>query len=447
MVGGESDQLDAGWRDGPTGAPYFLSALRRQFFVLVSVPILAGFLALAYAVTVEPLYTAASQIRVKVNPEEVSAEISPLSTHVALIQSNSVTAAVIKSVGLEAFQEASPGRLRRTVSMIRSWLDLSPVDGVADFSPESALISSVAWGVDVERVGDASLITVNYTSASPAKSAVMANAYAKTYVDQNSAQVDQSIQRRRRLLEQRAEEARQLASEASRTAEDILARNSFILINSADLGRRIADFRESLSAASAEAAAIDARLERIPLIEADGDFEGVAMISAETSELYTELKAASDLLDRLKAQAVVSVGTTRQIEENVANLRSRLAQAVSLYRENLKAEQAVVMARRASILEEREQVMAFSQSSTWAELVNAERDAATYESIHQSYLQDLENLFRQGRNVPVSFVSQARPPTAPSFPNYNVVLAFGITIGIVLGGALALLREWRRRPL
>ena len=444
--GGKADQLDVGWREGQTGTSYFLTALRRQILILILIPILAGGLALAYAVTIEPLYTASAEIGVRVNSEEISAETSLLSTHIELIQSDSMTSAVIERIGLEPADEARPGALRQKISTIRSWLNLSPVDGVADFNPASALIRSVVSGIDVQRVGDASLIMINYTSSSPNLSAEVANTYATIYVDQRSLQVDQSNQNRRILLEQRAEEAKQKALNAKQDSEDILERNDFVLVNSSDLGRRIADFRERLSAVSAEAAAIDARLERIPSMDADGAFEDAAVLTNETAQLYADLKAALNLRERLNAQLGVPENNYYQLEESVTNLRSRLVQAVSRYREDLRAEQAVVAARRADILAERERVTAFGQSEAWTELVNAERDASIYDAIYQSYLQDLENLYRQPRNAPVYSVSNALEPMTPSFPDYKVILAFGVTIGVVLAGGIALLREWQRRP-
>ncbi|PZX09972.1 uncharacterized protein involved in exopolysaccharide biosynthesis [Palleronia aestuarii] len=438
-----AEQLDVGWREGTTGAQYFLSASKRQAHVVIFSVIIVGCLALVYAITVDPIYTATSEIRVRIDPEDVTLQASQISTHVELLRSDRVTAEVIRRVDLAPVSETPPGRLRGTITDIRNWLELDMGEGPAAFDAETALIRQVMSGLIVERIGDTSIIAVEYSSTSSELSAEIADAYAESYVDQRAEQSDQSLGERRDRLQQRADEVRQLALDANRRAQSLLAENGFAVVSTDELGRRMADFRERLSSINSEATTLTTRLSRIPSAEDEGSSE-VAFVTDEAARIYANLQDASSILDRLRAQEGASPSTISQIEENIANYRTDLDRELNRYREELRAELAVIIARRQNVLDERDQVIAYEQSDAWSELVSTERQAAMYEAIYQSYVQDLEDLNRRDRNIPVSFISRARPPSAPSFPDYKIILAFGITIGIVLGGALGLLREWRR---
>lgn len=445
MHDGSQDQLDVGWASNTTSSKFFLSALRRQILVLAITPTLAGILGLLFVATIDPLYSSTAEIQVSFDPEEISPETSFIETHVAMITSEDVTADVIERVGLSGAEQPTPGMLRRWVSGVRGMMDLSAVDGSAEFDAETALLRAVAAGVTVVRNGETPILGIRYTSPSSEFSAQIANAYAEAYAAHLQVDAKNQFARNEQLLMERAANAKQLADLANNTARGLLAENGAVLVGTSDLNERVADFREQLSAINTEKAVIEARLERIPQVVEGETIDQLVLLSDDTARLSAELLETTEILLRLEGQSGLSQSTRTRLEETIESLHSQLVQAISLVREDLESEQNSLAARRAGILAERENVMAYALSDAWTELVRAEQTTQTYEQIHRSYVLELEDLVAQGQVEPVRIISNARPAFSPSFPNYRVFIVFIITFGIALGIAIALLREWLRK--
>ena len=438
------DLLDTGWQDGPTGFSYLLGAFRRNFAILILAPLLmigAGF---AYLITAQHLYTATAYVQVQLDDAVLTDNYSPLETHAELIQSNRIVSLVIEKEGLAQTLTPNPGRLRKIIGDARARLHLDTDDASAS-NDESLLVGMVQAGLTVERIGRTAMIAISYTSPLRSRSVNVANAFATIYIDDVSGASDRAMQRRKSILEGRADAVRDLAWMEHDTARKLMFRNNYIVTGINDLEDRIAEFHQQLSAVSANEAEIRARLE---MISQGDDMEAVqasALQTDATLEIYSDLISATRKLEQLSNQPGVSQDTLNRLEESVTGMRASLERAVRRIRDDLDLQLAVITARKATILEELGRIQDYGRSPEWAQLREAQRNAEVYERIHQEHLNELENLNRDDASSDVRLISPARLPANPSYPKYRVMLVLAGIFGLLVGLAIAMKREWSFR--
>lgn len=438
------DLLDVGWKDEPVGITYLLGAMRRQFLVMLVVPLVCLVLGLAYVILAEPLYTATASIRVQVDDPAPTGTTSPLDTHVELIRSNWITSSVIEELRLHEVLDATPGRLTRVIAQAREWLDLEVGEAWSDVDEQSLMIGQVQAGLTVRRIGDTSIIAVQFTSPRRSRSVEVANAFATTYVRDVSDAATRSIERRTDLLQGRADEVRGLASSADEAARRLLSQNDFMIASAEDLEDRIAELRQQLSTINADEAELRVRQSLNSQAGNVDALEAVALQTSETLAIYTDMMAASSTLAELQRQPGVSEDTIAPLEESIAGMRASLELAARRIHSELQLELELIAARRSSILTELNETLDYGRSTEWSDLLEAQRKAEVYEGIYQAYLNDLEALNSAGTDADIELVSEARPPVDPSFPDPKVLLALAGTIGIVVGVGFATHREWAR---
>lgn len=440
----ERNLLDAGWQDEPVGLSYLFVVIRRQFLVLLVAPLFFLVLGLALLILAEPYYTATASVYVQVDDPTQAANLSPLDTHVELIQSNRITSLVIEELHLDEVLETTPGRLSRAVVNARKWLNLEAGDSWSVSDDQSFMFRLVRSGLTVEQVGYTSIIAVRYTSPLRSRSVEIADAFAATYVKEVSDAASKSIERRTDLLQKRAEEMRRLASSADEVAQRLLSQNNFAVTDAEDLKGRITEFRQQLSTVNASEAEARARLSLISQEEDADVLEAAALQTTETLEIYNDMTNSTSKLAELQQKPGVSGDTIARLEESIAEMRTSLRQVARRLRNELELELAVIAARRSSILSEMNDILDYGRSTAWSNLLEAQRKSEVYEGIYQVYLNELESVNRRGADVNVRLVSEARPTVYPSFPNYKVLLVLAVTIGIVVGAGLAMYREWAR---
>jgi succinoglycan biosynthesis transport protein ExoP len=444
MKDARRDLLDIGWDGEPVGLAYLFGVLRRQLLVLILAPLVFLVLGLAYLILAEPIYSATASIRVQVDDPAATLIVSPLDTHVELIQSDRITSSVIEELRLGEVLETTPGRLRQMIADARDWLDLDADDSWSNVDEQSFLIRQVQAGLSVQQVGNTSIITVSYTSPQRSLSVEVANAFAATYVNDVSEAASGSVERRTDLLRRRADEVRQLASSADEVGHRLLSQGDIMVASAEDLEARVAELRQQLTMVNASEAEVRARLS-LSLQAEDADaLEAAALQTDETTQMYNDMMSASSALAQLEQQSGVSGDTIARLEESIAGMRASLDRVVRRNRQELELELAVITARRSSLLNELNEMLDYSRSTAWSNLIETQRRAELYEGMYQEYLSELESVSRGDVDSDVRLVSEARPPVDPSFPKYKVHLVLAVTIGFAVGGGIAAYREWGR---
>ena len=443
-----ADLLDTGWHDQPLGAARLFAIARRQTWLMLLVMLLAALAGVAYMVLAEPLYTASSTIYAELDSAD-GAPADPLvqlDTHVEMIRSDRTTEAVIDDLGLEGLFTSAPSRLRRAVTEARAWLDLDPSDAPPETAdPLTEAIRGVESGLYVERVGNTAIIGISYTSTSKPLAVDIADAYAAAYIAAVADRAAQSAKRRLRQLQERADAIGKQASAAEAAVQQLRFQSKVVVADAADLQRRTAELTDSLSAAGAEAAAIGAKL---ALTAAPADLRDLPTAALQTdaaAALYRSFVDASARLDQLRAQPAAAAPGTAQLEASLAEMRAALMDELRRASDALELSLAETSGRQSSLQREIDTLAAYGRSPEWSALLDAERKAAIYRDMYNNTLNDLENSTGQvPRRSDVRLISEALPPLGPSSPRLKVVLALAITVGAILGSALAVYREWNR---
>ena len=437
-------RLEAGWSDAP-GPGYYRGAIGRQILVLIFVPLTVIAIAFGFIITAQPLYTARAELRVDTGEEILSEIVSPFSTHIELIRSDRLTRTVIDELDLAEDFAGVPSRLRQAVSDIRRELGLEQENG-EEVDTSSLTVRNVQGGLSVDRLSNTSLIEIAYTSASRTQSAAIANAYARAYLDYTNGRGSRRLEAQLERLEERAADVEARAVEAFRQAQEIIAQNGFAVTSVGDLRDRIADQRRTLSEIASEEAVAEERLDALAELEGDEKLLWASFLSEGNTETYFQLQQNEVRLAELEDRPAVPRETLTQLRDAIAARRDVLNQAFDRAWRELEAERSGLRARRNSIEAVIEELQGYGQSPEWSELLMTEREAATYEDLYQSYLTRIEDLYRQGAGSPIQLMSEAVISAAPSFPNYKVVFAISVALGLAAGICVALLREWRHRP-
>lgn len=424
---------------------YLLAAIRRQFFVLLLIPLLIVGLGIAYLVSADPQYTATASIGVRLDDAASIESSQVLDTHAELIQSNRITAKVIEDLSLDEVLKPSPGRLREAIARARQRLGLETQTAWSEADTQSFLIRQVQGGLDVERIGNTSMIAVRYTTPQRGLSVDVATAFAATYVAEVSTSTDNAMIRRTAHLEQRADEVKNMMLATEDTVRRLLSENNYVATSAADLSDRVSELRQQLSDISASEAETRARL---ALLTESGGFDvqqATALQSEGMLEIYSDMLSASQKLALLAEQPGVSRDTLTRLEDSIDRMRTSLERGTQRIRNELELDLAIIAARSATIQRELKVLQDFSRSAAWANLLEAQREAEVYDRIYQANMNNLENIQRNDVGADVRLVSEARPPINPSFPNYRTLLVLFLTMGIVLAVGIAMYREWMRR--
>ena len=443
MDDGRSDLLEAGWREQPVGIAQLTGIVRRQFGLVLLAFVVSVAGGAAYIVLSDPLYTASASIYAETQAAQTDATTQmELDTHVELIRSDTMTSAVIDELSLDEIFDTEPGVLQRTVSNIRRWLALEILDAPNDLDQRSEMIRRVKSGLGVERVGNTAIIDISYVSGSKALSVAVADAFATIYVTEATARTERSFAQRVHRLQNRAEEVQRRVVLCRRLHKA----NAFPEQLCSDRRRR-----PEAAAHRAEAAAVGS--ERRGSGAEDAACAHLGCRGREDAPhrgppdpgWCGDLQRPRDRVEQARTDAAAEGrigGDDWAARTHRRRNAGSSAAGVPAGTRWARARAGDRCPRRSSAQSELKAIEDYAGSTAWSDLLQAERESHIYEEIDRGYLSDLENAYRQRPSSDVRLISNALSPLNPSSPNYKVVLTLAGMIGLVIGGGIALYREW-----
>lgn len=211
-----------------------LRFLRAAAPMIIVGAVLTGALALAYAATTTPTYTAWAKVLIDpgagdtlIVEEGTSGntgfEIARVDSEAELIKSERISLAVIEKLKLledSEFQPEGAGLIGRIIDLIQAPIASSPVDEPSRRNAALQYASAVFDSrLNVRRIGQSFVLEINYRSSDPEKSALIANAVTEAYLDQDIQAKRDQARRGGEWLEQRLAELRTQAFDAMGAVE------------------------------------------------------------------------------------------------------------------------------------------------------------------------------------------------------------------------------------
>lgn len=319
-----------------------------------------------------------------------------------------------------------------------------PLDTGED--PVGELVDRFLERLVVAREGKTYVIAIGFRSAEPDKAARIANAVAEHYLLAQLASKVDSAQRSADWLAER------LAAAKAQHEADLAALNAFrergLAAGGGRDGERLVQLERELVAATLERTAKEARIAR--LREAIRRGEPVAPgEDLGSSTLLQNLSALKAQSLRREAELKAEYGDRHpriiDARREVAELEARIeTEQAALLREQEGLVQ-VARAREQALQRELDRVKARSAEVDRAdqELKALEQRAEISRRLYESYLGQVERSAQgeAGQRPDARVISEAVPPTSPSFPRPRLVLSVALTVSLLVALLAAYLAE------
>jgi succinoglycan biosynthesis transport protein ExoP len=446
----------------------YLAAARRQLSVLIICSILGLMLGVAYLATAVPQYTASTTLlldnkRLR-GVEDAYDTLGPaldagasfVESQVEVLKSDKVALYVVDKLQLTRKTDSEPplqpSVLKRILNDIKARVWPEPkrapvVDNEATRRIQAA--DAVRGGMEAYRVPRTLLIQLFYTSPSPDKAAIVANAFADAYlVDQLDAKFD-AAKRASAWLEDRMAELKQQVLTTDLAVQRFKASNNLIssggkLVNEQQLG----EVNTQLVTARAETARAEARYDRIKTI-LDGHMTDAVVTEAIGNSVIEQLRTKyvnaaqrqADLLQKLGPDHDAVVNLRSEMREYERLMFDELGRIAEVYRSELD-----IAKRREEALKENFASLVGANASSNETLValrELERESESYRTLYQSFLQRYQQVV-QNQSFPITdarVIRSAQPPFGASKPQKMKVMALSLLFGIGLGVCFGVLRE------
>ena len=429
-----------------------IDTLRRQARLIgLTIAAVLG-LAVIYLLAVTPTYTAAALVEVDPAPrglldQDGNTPLNPsfanarVESEVELLRSDAVALRVIRDRNL--VQDPEFGVNLGLIGKLKSALGLEAGQSKTPQQQLRDLIERFRKATTIRRKGQTFLISVAVTSRDPAHAAELANALSNAYIaHQVEAKIESSLAARDTLKRQ-AEALRQELVKAEQALDDFIARNLARIQQ--ETGRtdiaRIETLLEQIR---------ESRLQNEMRINAAQDNLAARNWSALAQTLEDDVLRE---LARQQESIRARLGTLDEnapersdLQQQIAALDARLEQQSRQTIEQLRGGLGDLSRQEQEARQQLRDTLLSGQlpPDLLTRLFEIQQDAANARSQYQTLLGRLRDIETQaGLQIAHSrLVSEALPPTKPSFPRKGLILALAALLGLALGIFFAVLREF-----
>jgi polysaccharide biosynthesis transport protein len=357
---------------------------------------------------------------------------SHIATQIDIIKSERVARKVISSL-----------RLRESSQLREQWI--SATNSVGDF--DSWLSKLLTQELIVQPSRESAVIEIIYTGSDPSFAAVVANAYAQSYVDTTLELRVEPAKRYAKLFDAQVQEAKKRLEDAQSRLSDlqksagITATDERLDVETArlnELNTQYTILQAQLAESISRKAAAGPNLSEVL---------NNPLISSMKSELARQEARMKEIASRfgvahpqyLETQASVNELHTR-IDQETNRVTSSLGLNTTANTDRLAQVRRELEAQKLRVLERRDKrdVAAVMLK----EVANAQQ---AYDTIVQRFTQT--SLESQSAQANVSVLKSAYPSPETAVPRVGINTILGTVFGLLLGISLALVRELMDRKI
>ena len=439
----------------------FFRILRRHLLIVIAMPLILLSAAIAFIMTVQPLYTSTATILIdprranivdRENPpvlSNFSTDDATIESQVALIQSKSVLQRVVETLKLTEDPNFSPqpGLLD---PIKRLFLASQPdIDANSEATAKARSVELLQKGVAVKRQRTTFLADVNVSAWDPAQAARIANTIAQSYfIEQVRSKYD-ATKIAAEWLNSQVEGLRTRVAASEKAVADFRAANNLMVAQGVTVNdQQISDLNNRLIDARAKTAEARAKYDQAQAIANGGDAGSIS--EALSSEIIARLRAqygelsknAADLSSRYGRRHPLVAAVTAQVRDT----ERRIDEEIKRILEGRRHEFEVARAREQSLQKSLEDLQDVSTVSGQAQvrLRELQRQADSSRILYESFLARYkETSAQESLEMPEArIVARAEAPIRPSFPRPLLIIAFSLLTGAALGSVLAMLADY-----
>jgi polysaccharide biosynthesis transport protein len=437
--------------------------LRRRWKVAAAAPFSLTLLALIYVLTATTLYTATSTVLV--DPRRTTAiesnqsamsmsnfgtDDATIESETLLIQSIAILQRVVEKLKLTDDPEfiPTPGMLDPIKRLFGS------SSSVADANPEDAAkarsVDILQRRMKVTRQGTTFLVDINVSSGSPRKAAIIANAMAEGYFEEQVRAKSEATRIASSWLNGQIDGLKSRVVAAERAVEDFRSANNLTVSQGVTVNdQQITDLNNQLVAARVQTAEARAKFDQAQQLTKSGSDPG-GFNAAISSDIVSKLRAQYADIAKNEADLSSKYGARHPL---VANVRAQRRDTQRLINEEIQRilqstrhDYDVARSREVSLQQSFDQLQGVSSSSGQAQvrLRELQREAEANRTLYESYLARYkETTAQESLEMPDSHVvTKAGIPIGPSWPKTWFVLGLALTLGLGVGCVLAFLADY-----
>lgn len=424
--------------------------LKRRWVLIVIVTAVALTAASVALFALKPVYTATTLVLVdpsKKNLLDPESQISGSSSdsyrvdsEVELVKSETTLLQVAKELNLASDPEFGV-RIGMREQML-AWLRIAEPSTPTGDEALQTVLGNLRDAVSVQRRGLTFLIAVSARSGRPQFAAEIANAVARTYIQQQlQAKVSSTLQSRD-IIQARIADASNTVAQ-SETAFDTFVDENLARISEAtgrnDLQATRAEI-DRLTRARAQSASL---ADQAQLSLETGDWSSLA--SSLKDEALASLNQQREYLQNALNQAAVGSQTAidlrASLEQVDTNLKQRATTVVDALRTDLSKSQARATELRTQL---RTSILDSNlPSDILTRIYGLQQQAEIARQQYNTLLTRQNDLDTQAflQIADARIASEATAPTEPSFPNPRLILLAAALVGVAVGVGLAFLIE------
>lgn len=442
----------------PISFNYIFSVLWRRRIMIIGAASAMLLAALIYLILAPTRYTATASIVLDVRhlplvQNETAVEPqqdndAAVESHTEMIKSASVAAIVLKKLNLADDAEfVGPTLLERWFGNVKT-----------EDSQKEALGTAVRRfgnGLRVSRTATHGyVVAISYTSLDPQKAALIANATAEAYIEDQLQAKFEATNRASQWLQQRIAELRTQATDAFKSIQDFKSQNNLIVDSDGTLETdvELKQLTESLAKARAETALAQSRLADIEAVlsprNSEDGLPDATVTDALNNSVITKLR--QQYLDDKKRAIdwAARYGRTHDavahIQSEMATLRREIHEEMERIGETYKSELKVARSREQTIEKRLTEVFQNNSANRQSQvkLQDLETAANSYRSTYEKFLSRYTQAVQQQSfpSTEARIITSAGPGRKTS-PKVMLTLGLAILGGVGLGMAAAFIRE------
>jgi capsular exopolysaccharide synthesis family protein len=439
---------------------------RKEIIIGTAVTVIT--LTIIYLLQTTPLYTARAVVLLDQRQNkvlDVSAVIAGLPSdpttiqnQVEILRSRNLAGRVADKLHFDDNPEFGGGPLGKPHHTFLHWLNpLAWVGASAPLPTEEEMrverrnneIDSVLGAESVTVDGDSTAISIDVVSGSPNEAALLANAIADAYVEDQLNAKYEATQKTSQWLADRLQQLSGQVQAAEAAVQQYKADHN---INETATGTsvvqdQLGQLNGQLVLARSDLAEQEAKYGRVVALQRTGHADNVSQVVA--SPLIEQLRAQETDLLRQEAELNSKYGPKHprilDLEAQKQNLLAKINDEVQRVVQTVGNDVAVARAHVASLQSSLDQLEGATSDQNRAEvkLKQLESSATSTRSLYEAFLSRFkEAQGQEGITTPdARVISRAVVPGSPSYPNKQYTLGIAIPAGIFLGILLAMVAE------